>query len=265
MSSRLGDASKTETVNREWYDLLYHIKHPLLQLLHASISFDQQSKGKRNFRLIRPYLEQASASFDAIPKVLDYGFGHGCFLLKLPRKCEAFGIEISENAVRNLGAANRLRGRKMHLYLQEDFKTLTAGLTFEFIICSHVLEHVPDDGEIVRLFSEKLAPNGKLLLNLPINEVWLDPKHVRSFTQVSITDLLEAHGLRVEKTWICDRWSAFLLEHEQVRPAKKPLRLALKGMRLLFALLPVTLLDWVERILPDAYREQQILVLASRT
>lgn len=40
--------------------------------------------------------------------------------------------------------------------------------TFDFIYCSHVLEHVPDDRKAMREFRRVLAPNGIAMLLVPI-------------------------------------------------------------------------------------------------
>ncbi len=40
--------------------------------------------------------------------------------------------------------------------------------SFDFILCSHVLEHVPDDRRAMREFRRVLAPNGFALLLVPI-------------------------------------------------------------------------------------------------
>ena len=39
---------------------------------------------------------------------------------------------------------------------------------------------------------------GKVLVNLPINEVWDDPKHMRKYTADSVFHLFNECGLHVE-------------------------------------------------------------------
>jgi SAM-dependent methyltransferase len=53
---------------------------------------------------------------------------------------------------------------------------------FDAILCSHVLEHVPDDGAAMRELRRVLAPAGWAILHVPLN-----PSLERSFEDASIT------------------------------------------------------------------------------
>lgn len=250
-----------EVANREFYDRLYRKKSRFSQLLLPRISFDQQSKSKRNYLLLLPHLRKVVRR---APKILDYGFGHGSFLLKLPPACEAYGCDISPEAVLGLESVARMQGRRMNLSTVDGFETATCGIEFDFIICSHVLEHVPDDSALLGMFASRLASGGRIIVNLPINEVWRDPKHVRDYDRASIERLLGTCGLAAEEWWICDRWTALLLTYEQARRSGLPLRLALRLLRALLAVLPLRFVDLLERALPAGFKEQQILFVAGR-
>ena len=71
-----------EELNIDYYERLYKKKYPLLALLHSLVSYDQQSKSKRNYF----YLKSIIRSYQQIRKkikYLDYGCGHGSLLLKM--------------------------------------------------------------------------------------------------------------------------------------------------------------------------------------
>jgi SAM-dependent methyltransferase len=89
-----------------------------------------------------------------------------------------------------------------------------ADASFEFIACSHVLEHVPDDAQALRELFRILAPGGMALLSVPLRgettiedfECDVDERrrrfgqadHVRRYGW-DFFDRLEAAGFRSEK------------------------------------------------------------------
>lgn len=255
--------SNIEAINLGYYDKLYAKKNLLQLFFHPLISFDQQSKSKRNFLLFDPILKSWSKTSSHLPLVLDYGFGHGSFLLKLPRSCLVFGCDLSAEAVDSLNALCKLLRRSMELFTVNEFESKTANLNFDWISCSHVLEHVPDDIETLRLITSKLSSQGKILVNLPINEVWEDPKHLRKYNTESIHILFEKAGLHIESMQECDRWTAFFLHFEMVKPLPRLVQPCLRVLRLLFAIIPLGTVDTLESIFIRKYPAQQILVLGS--
>jgi SAM-dependent methyltransferase len=60
--------------------------------------------------------------------------------------------------------------------------------TVDFILCSHVLEHVRGLVDAMREFHRVLKPGGHLLVIAPYassDDAWEDPTHVRAFTEKS--------------------------------------------------------------------------------
>jgi 2-polyprenyl-3-methyl-5-hydroxy-6-metoxy-1,4-benzoquinol methylase len=133
---------------------------------------------------------------------------------------------------------------------------------FDLICCSHVLEHVPDDVRLLRQFHARLRPRGHLLINLPINEVWDDPNHVRRYSAETAARALEANGFRVEQVVEADALSGWLLSRDQ--QSRAPARVGLRAMRMMLALLPVAVLDRLESILLKQHEPQQLLILAQK-
>jgi SAM-dependent methyltransferase len=106
--------------------------------------------------------------------------------------------------------------------------------TFDFILCSHVLEHVPDDRKAMREFRRVLSRRGVAILLVPIitdktfeDPTIEDPKerlrlfgqedHVRSYGTDYMDRLIEA-GFRVEKLSPAD----FLPKHDITRMGVTP-------------------------------------------
>lgn len=58
--------------------------------------------------------------------------------------------------------------------------------SFDWILCNHVLEHIPDDTKAMQELFRVLKPGGKALLQVP-----LDPKREKTFEDNSITDKVE--------------------------------------------------------------------------
>lgn len=85
---------------------------------------------------------------------------------------------------------------------------------FDLVLCSHVLEHVPDDGKAMRELARILAPGGTLLVLVPlpldlettdedpaltdINERWRrfgQDDHIRMYARDDFVARLERNGL----------------------------------------------------------------------
>lgn len=246
-----------EGINRSFYNKAYGTSSLLSLLLKQCVSYDQLSKTRRNLRLARRI-----PAFSNPLSILDYGFGHGTFLFRLPRRHRLSGVELSEAALSNTARLAGLFRRQTSLHSPGSLAAAPTDLMFDVICCSHVLEHVADDVELVRQFRSRLRPDGHLLVNLPINEVWDDPNHVRRYTAETATRTLEANGFRVDEVIESDALTAWLLLRDQrSRGASRHL---LKMVRAMLALVPVSVLDTVERVLLPRYEPQQLLILARK-
>lgn len=250
-------------LNQIFYDTLYSGKNPVRYLLHAILSFDQQAKSKPNALFIKPFLLGYQRTHDSL-KVLDYGCGWGSFLHKLPHWVKPFCFDLSINAMQLVQSTLALRGRTAYMAQIDDQNNIMP-TDFGFIICSHVLEHVPDDGYLLRKFNQALAPDGFLLVNVPINETWYDPKHERAYTIDTLYNTLSGAGFQPVVEWQVDKWTGFLLDRE-LKPhgVSVPLRWLLRVWRMVLALLPYSLLRVSERILLRHRPFQQLLVIAKK-
>jgi 2-polyprenyl-3-methyl-5-hydroxy-6-metoxy-1,4-benzoquinol methylase len=249
-----------EQRNFDFYDRHYRAGHPLWFLLHGVVSFDQRSKTRPNLALLEPALRAQTDTARKL-RVLDYGSGFGGLLLALPRAgCELYAYDLSERAVVQLQAAAKYLGRTVRAF--DPARDVTA--CFDVIVCSHVLEHVPSDSALLERFAAALRHSGLLLLNVPINELWDDPKHARRYSEPVVRALLERHGFSVLHTRQVDRVSAWLCSHEQQAGQRTTVRAALRLVRLVLGQLPVTWLDALEQRYLLHLPTQQLLVLARK-
>lgn len=256
------EADVTRT-NREFYDRLYDVRHPALFWLRGRISFDQQSKTRPNLRALRPWLRRLRAERGGLD-VLDYGCGWGTFLCALPRRdVRTWGFDLSPHALDHLSRVLGWQGRRLHR-VGLDAEGRPPSGRFDAILCSHVLEHVPSDRALLAALARALRPGGALLVNVPINEVWQDPNHVRRYDAATLTARMREAGLRVERCLETDRWTSFLLGRETRRSLSRAERVLLRTLRAALALLPYALVRASEGVLPRRHAPQQLLVLGIR-
>jgi 2-polyprenyl-3-methyl-5-hydroxy-6-metoxy-1,4-benzoquinol methylase len=248
--------------NLAFYTPHYRRRTPIAHLARARVSFDQQSKSRLNWSMLKPILPELVRA--GIPvRILDYGAGWGSFLLAAPRgPYAAYAYDLVDSAVANIAATMTFLGR--------DFSPARVDATgslepapFDVIVCSHVLEHVADDSELVARFTRALRKGGYLLINVPINEVTADPKHARAYDTSTLTRCLECAGLEVVRTLAADRFTAALLTHE-ARATRAVTRAMLRASRALLATLPLRLVASLEDVLASRYPAQQLLALARK-
>lgn len=250
--------SKVE-VNREFYDQLYRARNPWISILHSRISFDQQSKSKINLRMLKDFLKD---KFGGALIVLDYGFGHGSLLLKYPRNHKLYGCDISEEAVRNFPRVAACLGKNVLTATVDGFDSSFSDVRFDIITLSHIIEHVDDDLGLVKRLTRKLSDAGVVLINIPINEVWKDPKHVRPYDLHYMKKLMDACGLKILHYTEADKLTSFFLIQEKVRNAGPLGRLLIKVLRAVFAVVPLSFTQLFERVFLKRHHNQQLIVLS---
>jgi len=103
-------------------------------------------------------------------RILDAGSGDGCYVFALARQhptAQIVGVEIDREKVTDCGYINRrLRLPNAH-FVRGDLTHLPFREQFEVIICSDVLEHIPDDRAALRNLLAALKPGGRLVLHAP--------------------------------------------------------------------------------------------------
>jgi SAM-dependent methyltransferase len=125
-------------------------------------------------------------------RVLDFGGGDGKLLAPfLERGDDCFLIDYN---IQPLPGITKLADTLDEVPCEE---------RFDVIICSHVLEHVAEPGQILRELGRRLAAGGVLYGEVPA-EIWRgapitrDPvTHVNFFTLPSFEELFRRHDLRL--------------------------------------------------------------------
>jgi trans-aconitate 2-methyltransferase len=110
--------------------------------------------------------------------VLDAGCGDGRFTAWLAAHfpaAEVTGIDSEADLV--AGARSRHPGLDLHV--GEIGTSALDGREFDLIVCTDVLEHIPDDAAAFGWFADRLAPGGRLVLHVPSN----DQRHFRSISE----------------------------------------------------------------------------------
>ncbi len=253
--------SKVE-VNKEFYNNLYKKRSPLISLLYSKVSFDQQSKSKLNISAIKNFFGN---KFSSPLKVLDYGFGHGSLLLKYKSSHQLYGCDISKEAVANFPSVAALAGKEVKTGTVEEFLSKYSEVKFDVITLSHIIEHVDDELLLLKSLVDKLSKDGVILINVPINEVWEDPKHVRKYDQEYLQSVLKTCGLKSNYILEADKLTSFFLIEEMVKKAGKLKMIFIKFLRFVFALLPLSATKLFENIFLSKHLNQQLIVLATKT
>ena len=191
--------------NRDFYDHRWSVdwKSRL-----ARFAYDSESKRK----LALYMLKRANIGLRG-KRILDIGFGPGLIILSMHRENHIYGVEIAESAVKY--AQRRAAQLGFERYDFRVYKGTGAidfpdGM-FDVIICSHVLEHVPDDKFLLSEIKRLMSPNAIAIINVPINEgKYSHPRHVRKYTVDGFLSLLAENGFRVVDACQGDKlWNIF--------------------------------------------------------
>jgi 2-polyprenyl-3-methyl-5-hydroxy-6-metoxy-1,4-benzoquinol methylase len=163
---------------------------------------------------IRPYLTPGM-------KVLDLGCNNGILSLYMANLgCEVLGIDLANNAIKS---ANR--NKDYHNLNNAEFKSMDfisdwkEEEVFDLILCSHVIEHIPQDDEFIKKIFLSLKKEGKLILLTPADYSSLvlisklitgkfahdeEVGHLRRYTKKNIRNLIENEGFIIDNITFLD-------------------------------------------------------------
>lgn len=146
-------------------------------------------------------------------RIVDLGCGDGRLIFALNKKGllgnfdQIIGVDVSESRVRRM--TKELPFVKGLVSDALSVKELSSS-SFDFVICSQLIEHVEDDRKLLQEIARLLRKNGLAYISSVIKRAYamyfyfmngsfrLDPTHSREYTSVvEFLDLLESEGFDV--------------------------------------------------------------------
>jgi ubiquinone/menaquinone biosynthesis C-methylase UbiE len=102
---------------------------------------------------------------DAHPRdrLLEVGCGGG-HVLEHFSQARRFGVDLSENMLARAG--KRLNGKAVLLRASADALPFRAG-SFDIVLCTEVLEHVPDPAAVISELLRVSAPGARVVVSIP--------------------------------------------------------------------------------------------------
>ncbi len=149
-------------------------------------------------------------------RALDLGCNDGALSLFMAgRGCRVLGVDLAENAVETARAGAEHHGVSGAEFRQLDFvRDWSETQVFDLVLCSHVIEHVPDDEAFLRRVCSSLKPGATLVLFTPTLHSLLyrsykalgrpfpfdeEVGHLRRYDKAALTALAERAGFAVER------------------------------------------------------------------
>lgn len=192
---------------RDFYEKLYQYDVEHFTKVFRDVYDVGGTRGTR-LKLIIDFMEDTSST-----RILDVGCGIGYNLAMLTKIARArnyvVGIDISLGAIKV--AKRFLRNAKKCYLLVTDAQLLPfKEETFDLVICSEVLEHLPDDQRSISEMARILEKGGEMIISVPVSSknhgvsVAFQIRGVdiggdlRNYNFESLSSLLQGVGLRIE-------------------------------------------------------------------
>ncbi len=189
---------ETEEKNLKEYSK-YYINSPW-----CHFRYEVQRKKQVIFRTLR--------RISPLPKdacVLDIGFGTGVVIYEFwKRGYEVYGCEVVKEAID--GFFGRFPDCKNSVSLQKaDAEKLPySNQTFDLVICSHVLEHIPEDEKCIQEIHRVLKNDGTAFILVPLNaNPEREPFHFkRNYEPDSFRQICIKNGFTVIEYLLYSSW-----------------------------------------------------------
>jgi len=138
-------------------------------------------------------------------RILDVGCGAGYILSRMQsQQRELFGFDITLEGVKRA----KERVKEANFYLGDAGNIPFKSDTFDCLICSEILEHIPSDDPIKECY-RVLKPAGIAVITVPNGKgpSGKEPTHIRLFSSLSIVNLLKEAGFEVIS---CQKFGLYL-------------------------------------------------------
>lgn len=141
-------------------------------------------------------------------KILDVGCGVGTMSLYFAAQgAQVTGVDISPRAIEIAQAAAKDIGLRNVTFLNGEVEKGRG--SYDVVLCSEIVEHVPDESGFLRLIHSNLRKGGTLILTTPSSENVLyrlgyyksfdaEVGHLRRYTPTTLRHVMEEAGFTVK-------------------------------------------------------------------
>ena len=147
-------------------------------------------------------IQRTLAGVDGIESLLEIGAGQGALAARLATQYRYVGVEPDEQSCE---AAKEVLGRLgSGEMVCGDVSALPADSVFDAVCAFEVLEHIEDDRGALRAWRERLRPDGRLLMSVPLYQRRYAAAdrfvgHYRRYDPEALGDLLRETGFADER------------------------------------------------------------------
>jgi SAM-dependent methyltransferase len=133
---------------------------------HHFGEYYKEPAGLKRLDFIARYIEQDFARKRRRLSVLEVGCGNGNIAISMGSldQCDIIGLDINSASITKARDTNPF---KHVTFLCGDISALDAAAKFDIIICSEVLEHLTDPGDMIQRIKTRLAEDGLILITIP--------------------------------------------------------------------------------------------------
>lgn len=158
-------------------------------------------------------------------RVLDVGCGSSTIIGALPRGSVAMDVLLRKLRYARIFSAHRVQGSGFHLPIKSG--------SFECVLCSQVIEHVPKNEGFLEELIRVLKPGGALVLGTPDYANWqwrfieavyqkvmpmaYADEHISHYTRKELVDWFESRGFAIEEV-------RYILQGELILKMRRPRR-----------------------------------------
>jgi SAM-dependent methyltransferase len=170
----------------------------------ASLTVSHGSHPANRFRyeLIAEELQRLSLE---PRRILDCGCGDGSLLSVISSRLpcgEMSGMDVADNVpLHRLGIAVQFQqqdlGKPVPVELHEQY---------DLVLCSEVIEHVPNDGMLIENLARLTKPGGWIVLSTQSGNIYKTEQflgHLRHYKREDLAARLERQGVSIEKSYLC--------------------------------------------------------------
>ncbi|MCR4264138.1 MAG: class I SAM-dependent methyltransferase [Candidatus Roizmanbacteria bacterium] len=130
--------------------------------------------------------------------IVDIGCNTGIFTRILAQGGNyVLGLDISPRKIEVAGREIKRLGNSIRFDVADatkDIHRYAAPASVDVCLCTEVLEHVPNYGDVIAQMGSIVKPGGWMLITVPNEGKVHDPGHINIFTPESLQSNLEAYG-----------------------------------------------------------------------